>query len=142
MGALLWAEGFENNETEYNLIYEATFGTGYYRTTGGHLNNGGYGEIWTGTNRFSYVNFPETGASFGVGACVGRRQSASTNPVMRLAYTNAQTEELTLTMTATNLLQLKRGSTVLGTGTTVINDSGWHYIYMEVVLHNSAGRPE
>lgn len=66
--------------------------------------------------------------------------TVSANDLVNFYRVTGSTEEqLTIGLTSGGILEIKRGATVLATGTTVLGLDTWYYIEVKVLIHASAG---
>jgi hypothetical protein len=142
--ALLFFDGFDHYGNNANPAtfgkWGAASGTQQQQTsptnprTGTHALKGSGGSASTLTTKV----LPASG-----GAVLGVAwQTPSFVALDLLQILEGATIHLVLAVTAGGLLTVKRGGTVLATGTTVLAINSWYYLELKAVIHDTAGSYE
>jgi hypothetical protein len=142
--ALLFFDGFDHYGTNGNPVTLGKWASGGAGTPTAQPT-----AVRTGSHALSFPNqnyeviskaLPASG-----GVVVGfalYQVAASTNSSDLLQVREGSTVHLALAATTGQLLVVKRGSTVLATGTTVLPLNSWTYIELKATIHDTTGSYE
>jgi hypothetical protein len=142
--ALLFFDGFDHYGTSGDPVTLGKWGT-----TGGVAPLASTSRVRTGTHALALTNtgfeiatkpLPATGAAV-VGFALNQTV-ASANTTDLLQLREGTTIHLALALTTGQQLVVKRASTVLATGTTVLALNNWYYLELKATIHDTAGSYE
>lgn len=135
---LIYYDGFE----------DTTDITQYYVRSGSNLTistsasrSGAAGLRYTGSSN-GWLYRPHATVSTIIAGCAFRYSSMPSNSTSIFFFDDNATRQFQLKVSAGFKLEVRRGTTLLATGTTVLMPNVWYFIEIKVVFHNTAGAYE